>query len=340
MAKVVTMGEIMLRLSSPDHSRFVQSKQFDVCYGGGEANVAVSLAHYGHDAYFVSKVPSQEIGESAIRALRAENVKVDYVVRGGNRLGIYYLESGSAMRASKVIYDRAGSAIAEAKVSEFDLKKALKGASVFHFSGITPALSENCAKLVEKACKTAKSLGILVSCDLNFRKKLWSKEQAQKVMRPLMQYVDICIGNEEDAENCLGFKPDADVTKGKTDAEGYKNIFKAMMKEFGFKYVATTLRESYSASHNGWKAMLYDGKNFYLSKHYDIEPIVDRVGAGDSFSAGLIHGLLAYEDKQQAIEFATAASALKHTIPGDFNQVSIQEVETLMNGDGSGRVAR
>lgn len=340
MAKIVTLGEIMLRLSSPEHSRIVQSKQFDVCYGGGEANVAVSLAHYGHEAYFVSKIPNNEVGESAIKALRAENVKTDFVVRGGNRLGIYYLESGSSMRASKVIYDRAGSAIAESKITEYDLKKVLKGATVFHFSGITPALSENCAKLTEKACKTAKSLGILVSCDLNFRKKLWSKEQAQKVMRPLMQYVDICIGNEEDAENCLGFKPDSDILAGKTDAEGYKNIFKAMAKEFGFKYVATTLRESFSASHNGWKALLFDGSKFYESKHYDILPIVDRVGAGDSFSAGLLHGLLTYENKQDAIEFATAASALKHTIPGDFNQVTIAEVEALMKGDGSGRVAR
>ena len=340
MAKVVTLGEIMLRLSSPDHSRFVQSKQFDVCYGGGEANVAVSLAHYGHEAYFLSKIPCNEIGDSAIRALNTENVNTDFVVRGGDRLGIYFLESGSAMRASKVIYDRANSAISLAKPNEFKIRKALKGASVFHFSGITPALSKYSAKLTERVCKIAKDMGITVSCDLNFRKKLWSKEQAQKVMISLMKYVDICIGNEEDAENCLGFKPNSDVTAGKTDANGYKEIFKEMAAKFNFKYVATTLRESISASHNGWKAMLYDGTTFFESKHYDILPIVDRVGAGDSFSAGLIHGLLTYKDKQKAIEFATAASALKHTIPGDFNQVSVEEVEKLMNGDGSGRVAR
>jgi len=340
MAKVVTMGEIMLRLSSPEHSRIVQSKQFDVCYGGGEANVAVCLAHFGHDTYFVSKLPNNDLGDSALKALRSENVKTDFVARGGDRLGIYYLESGSSMRPSKVIYDRAHSAIADSKISDYQIEKALKGAVVFHFSGITPALSDNCAKLVEKACKIAKKMGILVSCDLNFRKKLWSKEKAQSIMRPLMEYVDICIGNEEDAEACLGFKPNSDVTKGKTDAEGYKTIFKEMAKVFNFKYVATTLRESISASHNGWKAMLFDGKTFYESKHYDILPIVDRVGAGDSFSAGLIHGLLTYEDKQKAVEFATACSALKHTIPGDFNQVSIAEVETLMNGDGSGRVQR
>lgn len=340
MAKIVTLGELMLRLSTPEHQRFVQAKGFDACFGGGEANVAVSLAHFGHDAYFVSKLPNNDIGEAALKSLRAENVKTDYIVRGGNRLGIYYLESGSSVRASKVIYDRAGSAIATSKVSDYQIEKALKGANVFHFSGITPALSENAAKLVEKACKTAKKLGILVSCDLNYRKKLWDKEKARSVMKPLMQYVDFCIGNEEDAEACLGYKPDSDVLGAKTDAEGYKNIFKQMQKDFGFKIVASTLRESYSASHNGWKALMFDGKNFYESKHYDIEPIVDRVGSGDSFSAGLIHGLLTFDDKQKALEFAVAASALKHTIPGDFNQVNEQEVLNLMNGDGSGRVVR
>lgn len=340
MAKVVTLGEIMLRLSTSGHERFVQSKSFDVCYGGGEANVAVSLAHYGHDAYFISKLPNNDIGESALKVLRAEKVNVDYVVRGGNRVGIYYLESGSALRASKVIYDRANSAISEALLSDFQLEKALKGASVFHFSGITPALSDNCAKLVQKACKIAKKLGILVSCDLNYRKKLWSKEKARSVMIPLMNYVDICIGNEEDAESCLGYKPNSDVVGGKTDASGYKDIFVRMKNDFNFKIVASTLRESFSASHNGWKALMYDGEKFYESKRYDINPIVDRVGAGDSFSGGLIHGLLTYEDKQIALEFAVAASALKHTIPGDFNHVSVDEVVNLMNGDGSGRVVR
>lgn len=340
MAKVVTLGEIMLRLSTPGHERFVQSKSFDVCYGGGEANVAVSLAHYGHDAYFISKLPNNDIGESALKVLRAEKVNVDYVARGGNRVGIYYLESGSALRASKVIYDRQNSAISEALLSDFQLEKALKGASVFHFSGITPALSDNCAKLVQKACKIAKKLGILVSCDLNYRKKLWSKEKARSVMIPLMNYVDICIGNEEDAESCLGYKPNSDVLGGKTDASGYKEIFVRMKNDFNFKIVASTLRESFSASHNGWKALMYDGEKFYESKRYDINPIVDRVGAGDSFSAGLIHGLLTYEDKQIALEFAVAASALKHTIPGDFNHVSVDEVINLMNGDGSGRVVR
>lgn len=340
MAKIVTLGEIMLRLSSPLHSRLVTSESFDVCYGGGEANVAVSLAHFGHEAYYITKLPENPLGDAAFNALRKEGVHTDFIARGGKRLGIYYLESGSAMRASQVVYDRADSAIATSTIKDFKLKEALKGAKIFHFSGITPALSDTCAALTLEACKTAKKLGVLVSCDLNFRKKLWTSEKAQKVMRPLMKYVDICIGNEEDAQNCLGFKPDGDVLKGKTDASGYKNIFKAMVKTFHFKYVATTLRESYSASHNGWKAMLYDGKKFYESKHYDIHPIVDRVGSGDSFSAGLLYGLLTYKNRQDAVEFATAASALKHTLPGDFNQVSVKEVETLMRGDGSGRVQR
>jgi len=340
MAKVVTLGEIMLRLSSAGNARLKDVKNFEVCYGGGEANVAVSLAHYGHDAYYVTKLPNNDIGEAALKVLRAENVKTDYIARGGDRLGIYYLETGASMRASKVIYDRANSAIATSKVTDYKLKEALKGAKVFHFSGITPAISDAAAKLTLEACKIAKQLGVTVSCDLNYRKKLWSKEKAQSIMRPLMKYVDICIGNEEDAEDCLGFKPDSDVNAGKTDASGYKNIFKQMAKTFNFKLVATTLRESFSATHNGWKALLFDGKKFYESKRYDINPIIDRVGGGDSFSGGLIHGLLTYKNKQDAIEFAVAASALKHTIPGDFNQVSKEEVESLMKGNANGRVQR
>ncbi len=341
MAKIVTLGEIMLRLSSKGNSRLLSAKELDVCYGGGEANVAVSLAHFNHEAYFVSRLPKNDLGESAIRELRKENVHVDYVARGGERIGIYYLETGSSIRPSKVTYDRKNSAIAEAKLEDLNLEEALKGADVFHFSGITPALSENCAKIVQKACEIAKKHGILVSCDLNYRKKLWSKEEARKVMIPLMKYVDICIGNEEDAEACLGYKPNSDVTAGKTDAEGYKDISQRMCKDFNFKIVASTLRESLSASHNGWKALLYDGNKFYESRRYDIYPIVDRVGSGDAFSAGLIHGLLTYKnDLQKALEFAVAASALKHTIPGDFNQVNEEEILTLVNGDASGRVSR
>lgn len=339
--KIVTLGEIMLRLSPAGlNNRFVQADRFDVVYGGGEANVAVSLANYGHDAYFVTKLPKHEIGQSALNALRRYGVHTDHIARGGNRLGIYYLESGSAMRPSKVIYDRAGSSIAEATAADFDFDAIMEGADWFHWSGITPALSDEAAELTKLACEAAKRHGATVSVDLNFRKKLWTKEKAQSIMRPLMQYVDVCIGNEEDAELCLGFKPDADVEGGKTDAEGYKAIFEQMRREFDFRYVISTLRESFSASHNGWKAMIYDGKEFYVSKRYDILPIVDRVGGGDSFSGGVIHGLLTKPTQGEALEFAVAASALKHTINGDFNLVSVEEVEALAGGDGSGRVQR
>lgn len=340
MKKIVTLGEIMLRLSTPGNKRFVQSDSFDAVFGGGEANVAVSCANYGHEVYFVSKLPEHEIGQSAINALRKYGVKTDYIARGGDRIGIYYLETGASMRPSKVIYDRAHSAIAEASATDFDFDKIMEDASWFHWSGITPAISEKAARLTELACQAAKRHHVTVSVDLNFRKKLWTKEQAQAVMRPLMQYVDVCIGNEEDAELCLGFKPDADVVGGKTDAEGYKSIFAAMADEFGFKYVISTLRESFSASHNGWKAMIYNGKEFYVSKRYDITPIIDRVGGGDAFSGGIIHGLLTMKTQAEALEFAVAASALKHTINGDFNLVSEEEVKALAGGDASGRVQR
>lgn len=338
--KVVTLGEIMLRLSTPGNTRFIQSDSFDVVYGGGEANVAVSCANYGHDAYFVTKLPKHEIGQSAVNALRKYGVHTDYIVRGGDRVGIYYLESGASMRPSKVIYDRAHSAIAEADADEFDFDSIMTGADWFHWTGITPAISDKAAELVRLACEAAKRHGVTVSVDLNFRKKLWTKEKAQSIMKPLMKYVDVCIGNEEDAELCLGFKPNADVASGKTDAEGYKGIFEKMVQTFGFKYVISTLRESLSASHNGWKAMIYNGKDFYISKHYDIFPIVDRVGGGDSFAGGIIHGLMTKPNQKEALEFAVAASALKHTINGDFNLVSKEEVEALAGGDASGRVQR
>lgn len=338
--KIVTMGEIMLRLSTPGNTRFTQSDSFDVVYGGGEANVAVSLANYGHDAYFVSKLPTHEIGQSAVNALRKYGVHADFIARGGDRVGIYYLETGASMRPSKVIYDRAGSSISEAKPEDFDFDAIMEGASWFHWSGITPALSDDSAKLTELACKAAKKHGVRVSVDLNFRKKLWTKEKAQSIMKPLMEYVDVCIGNEEDAELCLGFKPDANVEHGETNAEGYKEIFKQMRETFNFDIVVSTLRESFSASHNGWKALIYDGKEFYESKRYDIDPIIDRVGGGDSFSGGIIHGLLTKDTQGAALEFAVAASALKHTINGDFNLVSTDEVEALVGGDASGRVQR
>ena len=340
MAKIVTMGELMLRLSPEGNYRFIQADSFQIIPGGGEANVAISCANYGHDCYFVSKLPKHEIGQIALNGMRRYGVNCDFVARGGDRVGLYYAETGASMRPSKVIYDRAHSAIAEAKPEDFDFDKIFKGADWFHWSGITPAISDASAECLRQACIAAKKHGVTVSVDLNFRKKLWTSEKAISVMRPLMQYVDVCIGNEEDAELCLGFKPDADVEGGQTDAAGYEGIFRQMMQEFGFKYVVSTLRESFSATHNGWKALIYDGKEFYQSKRYDINPIIDRVGGGDSFSGGLIHGLLTKLTQGEALEFAVAASALKHTIPGDFNLVSVEEVEALAGGSANGRVQR
>lgn len=343
MAKVVTMGEIMLRLSTPGNQKFIQADSFDVCYGGGEANVAVSLSNYGHDASFVTRVPKNEIGECAVAALNKHGVDTSNVAYGGDRLGIYFLETGAAMRASKVVYDRAYSAIAEASASDFDFDKIFDGAEWFHFTGITPAVSDKAAEVTEAALKAAKAKGITVSVDLNFRKKLWSSEKAQKVMTNLMQYVDVCIGNEEDAEKVLGFKPgNTDVTSGDLELAGYEDIFKQMVDKFNFKYVVSSLRESYSASDNGWSACIYNGetKEFYHSRKYRITPIVDRVGGGDSFAAGVICGLLDGKEFKAALEYGVAASALKHTIPGDFNLVTRSEVEALLAGDGSGRVQR
>jgi 2-dehydro-3-deoxygluconokinase len=338
--KVVTMGEIMLRLSSPGFLRFNQSNSFDVIYGGGEANVAVSLANYGLDAYFVSKLPTHEIGECAVEALRKHNVKTEFIARGGERIGIYFLETGASMRASKVVYDRAHSAISEAELADFDFDAIFKDAEWFHFTGITPALGNNAAALTEEALKAAKRHGVTVSVDLNYRKKLWTPAEAQKVMTPLMKYVDVCIGNEEDAEKVLGFKPgETNVEKGELELAGYMDMFRQMQEKFNFKYVATSLRESYSASDNGWSALIYDGNEFYHSKKYEVR-IVDRVGGGDSFAPGLIYGLISGKDYKAALEFGVAASALKHTIFGDFNLVTAPEVEALVGGDASGRVQR
>ena len=334
------MGEIMLRLSPEGNDRFIQSESFRIIPGGGEANVAISCANYGHDCYFVSKLPKHEIGQIAVNALRRYGVNTEFIARGGDRIGLYYAETGASMRPSKVIYDRAHSAIAEAQPSDWDFDKIFEGADWFHWSGITPAISDESAECLRQACICAKKHGVKISVDLNFRKKLWTSEKAISIMRPLMQYVDVCIGNEEDAELCLGFKPDADVEGGETNAAGYEGIFKQMKEEFGFEYVVSTLRESFSATHNGWKALIYDGKEFYQSKRYDVNPIIDRIGGGDSFSGGLIHGLLTKATQGEALEFAVAASALKHTINGDFNLVSVEEVEALAGGAANGRVQR
>ncbi len=343
MSKVVTFGEIMLRLSTPGFSRFVQAQQFDVTYGGGEANVAVALSNYGLESYFVSRLPKHEIGQAAVNHLRRFGVKDDFIVRKGNRVGIYFLETGASQRASKVVYDRAHAAIAEIEPGEVDWKQVFNDAKWFHWTGITPALGEKPRAAVIEACKAAKAAGATVSCDLNFRQKLWSESEAQATMRPLMDFVDVCIANEEDAEKSLGLKPKhTDVESAELNEASYFEVARELKSTFGFSAVAITLRESFSASRNGWSAMLLDEKDCsepYRSKRYDIQ-IVDRVGGGDSFASGLIYGLLNKSNSKDALEFAVAASCLKQTIPGDFNLVSVDEVEKLAKGSGSGRVER
>jgi len=338
--KVVTLGEIMLRLSTPDYKRFVQADTFDVTYGGGEANVAAALCNYGLNGTFVTKVPNNAIGQSAINHLRRYGVDTQYIVKGGDRLGIYFLETGASMRASQVIYDRSGASIAQVELNEFDFDKILDGTDWFHTTGITPALSDKAAALAEAALKAAKAKGITTSIDLNYRKKLWTKEKAREVMTKLCQYVDVCIGNEEDADTTLGFKAkDTDVTKGELNLEGFKDVFKQMKEKFGFKYIASSLRESHSASDNGWSALVYDGNEFYHTRSYEVR-IIDRVGSGDSFASGFIYGLITGMSMPDAAEFGVAASALKHTIPGDMNHATLGEVKELMKGDASGRVQR
>ncbi len=337
--KIVTMGELMLRLSTPGFERFTQANSFDINFGGGEANVAVSMANYGQQASFVSKLPENEMGQAALNSLRAFGVDTSKILRGGKRLGIYYLETGASVRPSKVVYDRAGSSFAESEEYEYDWDAIFEGADWFHLSGITPALSPSCAALSLRALKEAKKRGVTVSFDLNYRGKLWTKELARKTLVPMMEYVDYCIGNEEDAEACLGFSSGSDVNSGKLDVEGYRNLLKNLCEKFNFKGASASLRESHSASDNGWSGALFTKGEFYHSKHYDIR-LVDRVGGGDAFASGLIYGLNAYEDPEKAINFAVAASALKQTIPGDYNRVGVSEVEALMNGSGNGRVQR
>lgn len=340
MGKIVTFGEIMLRLAPVGFERFAQAKEFGVVYGGGEANVAVSLANYNKEAYFVTKLPKHEIGQCAVNELRKYGVNTNFITRGGERVGIYYCEKGASQRPSKVIYDRAHSSIAEAKREDFNWKEIFNGAEWFHFTGITPALSDECAAITLEAVKAAKEAGVIISVDLNYRKKLWSTEKAGKVMGEIVKYCDVVIANEEDAEKVFGIKADeTDITGGHLSDEGYKNVAKQLVERFDLKYAAITLRESISASDNGWSAMLYDGKDFFKSRRYDMH-IVDRVGGGDSFGAGLIYGLTSGYSNQATLEFAVAASCLKHTIEGDFNLVSIEEVETLAKGDASGRVQR
>lgn len=338
--KVITFGELMLRLAPEGYYRFVQAESYGATYGGGEANVAVSLANYGLEAAFVSKMPKHEIGQAGINALRRYGVDTSLIVRGGQRVGIYYLEKGASQRPSKVIYDRANSAVALSKKEDYNWDKIFKGADWFHFTGITPALGGELPEICLEACKAAKNIGLLVSCDLNYRKKLWSHEQAGKVMGELCKYVDVCIANEEDAGDVFGIKAEnTDITGGKLNREGYKSVARQLAERFGFKKVAITLRTSLSANDNRWAAMLYDGKDYCFSKEY-LMHIVDRVGGGDSFGGGLIYACLNGFNSQDTIEFAAAASCLKHSIEGDFNQVSAEEVLKLAQGDGSGRVQR
>ena len=340
MKKVITFGEIMLRLAPDGYMRFVQVDHLEALPGGGEANVSVSLANYGFDSAFVTKLPSHEIGQMVINQLRRYGVDTSKIVRGGDRVGIYYCEKGASQRPSKVIYDRAHSAIAEAKPSDFDWDSIFEGADWFHFTGITPALNPTVAEICIEACKAAKARGITVSCDLNYRKKLWSREEANKTMSEVVKYVDVCISNEEDAHDVFGISAEnTDIDSGKLNHEGYKSVAKQLADRFGFKYVAITLRSSISANDNDWAALLFDGENYCFSRSYHMH-IVDRVGGGDSFGAGLIYALLSDYSTQDAIEFAVAASCLKHSIQGDFNHVSVDEVKSLAKGSGSGRVQR
>lgn len=340
MGKIITFGEIMLRLAPEGHYRILQADKYEATYGGAEANVAVSLANYGLDAAFVTKLPTHAVGQAAVNSLRRFGVDTSMIVRGGERVGIYYMERGASQRGSLVVYDRAHSSISEATENDFDWNKIFDGAEWFHFTGITPALSENAAKICVAACRAAKERGIKISCDLNYRKKLWSREKAREVMSEIVKYVDVCIANEEDAADVFGIcAPDSNITGGKLSRDGYKYVAKELSDRFGFESVAITLRSSISASDNGWAAMLYEEGKYYFSKEYMIH-IVDRVGGGDSFGAGLIYGAVSGMSPQEKLEFAVAASCLKQTIEGDFNMVSVDEVKKLAGGDGSGRVAR
>ena len=340
--KVLTFGEIMLRLKAPGHERFFQSPMLEATFGGGEANVAVSLANYGMDAEFLTVLPQNDIADACIRELHYFGVDTKKIVHGDGRMGIYYLEAGANQLPSKVVYDRAYSSIALAKPGDIDWNKAFDGVSWFHITGITPAISESAMELSLESVKAAKKRGITVSCDLNYRKNLWKYgKQASEVMRELAKYVDVAIANEEDVQKSLEITVDVNIESGELDREKYRALGDKVLEAYpNMQYIAITLRESHSADWNGWAACLNDGKDFYVSKKYEIRDIIDRVGGGDSFAGGLIYGLNHYEDKQSALEFAVAASCLKHSVIGDFNRVSVSDVEKLMGGDGTGRVQR
>jgi len=337
--KLVTFGEIMLRLTPPDNKRFVQADSFNVIYGGGEANVAVSAANYGLNAYFVTKLPKNPIGQSALNEVRRYGVITNYIARGGDRLGIYYCESGASQRGSNVIYDRAYSAIAEADFNDFNWDEIFNDADWFHVTGITPALSPRMSEITIEAVKKAQELGVKVSCDLNYRAKLWTQEEARQIMTKVMQYVDVCIANEEDAEMTFGIKSGSDVDSGEINIEGYRDVAQQLIDKFDLEMVGSHLRISHNASLNDWIVVLYDGEKFVQSKEYNIH-IVDRVGGGDSFAGALIYAQLTNKSLQETVEFGAAASALKQSIPGDFNHMSVEEVEAIASGPASGRVKR
>jgi len=342
MGKYVTFGEIMLRLKSPGHERFFQSPSFEATFGGGESNVAVALANYGFDAAFVTALPDNDIAEACLREVRSFGVDVSGIRRSGDRLGIYFLEAGANQRPSKVVYDRAGSSIAECGPGAFDWPKIFDGAEWFHITGITPALSQSAADLSLEAVKAAKKAGVTVSCDFNFRGKLWNYgKTAPEVMQELVKYVDVGIANEEDCQKSLGISVDVDVHTGELDTTKYEALSQKVLEIYpDMSIIAITLRESRSADTNGWSACLRDADGFKLSRHYEITDIIDRVGGGDSFASGLIAGLALYKDRQQSLDFAVAASCLKHSISGDFNRISKAEAQNLMGGDASGRVQR
>lgn len=340
--RVVTFGEIMLRLAPPGFERFLQSPSFVATWGGGEANVAVSLAGFGIPASFVTAAPQNALADAMVGEMRRMGVETGDIIRKPGRMGVYYVETGANQRPSKVIYDRENSSIALAKPGDFDWDKIFSGATWFHTTGITPAISQSAADLAMEAMQAARAKGVTVSCDLNYRKNLWRYgKKASEVMSELVKYVDVVIANEEDCQAALGIQADVDVHSGQLDHGVYEALAKKVVAAYpNIQTISITLRESKSASHNGWSACLYDGKDFLLSKHYEITHIVDRVGGGDSFGGGLIYGLMQLGSKQEALEFATAASCLKHSLPGDFNRFSVDEVKTLMGGDGSGRVQR
>lgn len=346
MAKIVTFGEIMLRLATPGYLRFGQADELSATFGGGEANVAVSLANYGMDVEFVTRLPENDIAQACVKDLRKHGVKTDNIIYGGTRLGIYFLETGAVARASKVIYDRAHSAVSEIEPGMIDWDKVFEGAEWFHWTGITPAISQGAADVCLEAIKAANRQGLTVSCDLNYRKNLWKYGRtAAEVMPELVEGCDVILGNEEDAEKVFGIKPegfDATTTAGDVHAAEFESVCVQLMRRFGkARKVIITLRGSINANHNTWGGVLYDGKTLYQSPRYDITHIVDRVGGGDSFMGGLIYGLMTHPgDDRYALDFAAAASCLKHTIYGDYNEVSVSEVENLMKGDGSGRVSR